>query len=138
MVAITYALIPCSHTPTPYQRRVCRPLHRNPQPLPLTTINSCQAKPYCLLLPCIKIFLLFFNLGFGKILVAENFGSMTAVHSIIPNHVYIQFTLYPNIQIMATNIPTHPHKTILCTYICSNIHIQSMFLQYIINTKHLY
>ena len=68
--------------PPPYRRQACRPLHRNPQPLPLTTRNSCEAKPYCLLLPCIKIFLLFFNLGFGKILAAENFGSMTAAPSL--------------------------------------------------------
>ena len=68
--------------PTPYRWQACRPLHRNPQSLPLTTRNSCEAKPYCLLLPCIKIFLLFFNLGFGKILAAENFGSMTASPSL--------------------------------------------------------
>ena len=48
--------------PPPYQRRVCRPLHRNPQPLPLTTRNPCEAKPYCLLKPPIKNFLLFFRL----------------------------------------------------------------------------
>ena len=57
--------------PPPYQRRVRRPLHRNPQPLPLPTRNPCEAKPYCLLKPPIKIFLLFSNLGFGKILAAE-------------------------------------------------------------------
>ena len=127
----------CSDTtlthPHPYQQWVCRPLHRNPQPLPLTTRNSCEAKPYCLLLPCIKIFLLFFNLGFDKILAAENFGSMTAAHSIIPNPVYIQFTLYPNIQIMETSIPTHSHKNILCIYICSNIHMfQYTYSKYVL------
>ena len=35
-------------TPSPNYRQVCRPLHRNPQPLPLTTRKSCEAKPYCL------------------------------------------------------------------------------------------
>ena len=34
------------HTPTPYYRQVCWPLHRTPQPLPLTTRKSCEAKPY--------------------------------------------------------------------------------------------
>ena len=57
--------------PPPFQQQVCRPLHRNPQPLPLTAGNSCEAKPCCLLKPHIKIFLLFFNLGFGKILAAK-------------------------------------------------------------------
>ena len=42
------------HTPTPYYRQVCRPLHRNPQPLPLTTRKSCEAKPFCLLQSRIK------------------------------------------------------------------------------------
>ena len=36
---------------------------------------------------------------------------MTVAHSLIPNPVYIQN--------MTTSIPTHSHKTILCTYICS-------------------
>ena len=44
------------HTPTPYYRQVCRPLHRNPQPLPLTTRKSCEAKPYCLLQSRINFF----------------------------------------------------------------------------------
>ena len=75
----------------------------------------------------IKIFLLFFfNLGFGKILAAEkNFGSMTAAHSLIPNPVYIQN--------MATSIPTHSHKTILCTYICSIYKFKVFSLHNIIN-----
>ena len=69
----------------------------------------------------IKFFFYFFiYLGFGKFLAAEkNFGNMTAAHSLIPNLVYIQN--------MATSIPTHYHKTILCTYICSIIQIQSIF-----------
>ena len=45
--------------PTPNRRRACRPLHRNLQPLPLTTRNPCEAKPDCLLKPPRKIFLLF-------------------------------------------------------------------------------
>ena len=32
------------------------------QPLPLTTENPCEAKPYCLLKPRIKIFFYFFQL----------------------------------------------------------------------------
>ena len=44
------------HTPTPYYRQVCRPLHETPQPLPLTTRKSCEAKPYCLLQSRIKNF----------------------------------------------------------------------------------
>ena len=36
---------------------------------------------------------------------------------------------------MATSNPTHSHKTILCTYICSNIQIQSVSLQNIINNN---
>ena len=51
-----YSHIQC-HTPTPYYRQVCRPLHRTPQPLPLTTRKSCEAKPYCLLQSRIKKFL---------------------------------------------------------------------------------
>ena len=61
---------------------MCWPLHRNPQPLPLTTRNPCEAKPYCLLKPPRKFFFYFSNLGFDKILAAENFGSMTAAHSL--------------------------------------------------------
>ena len=36
---------------------MCWPLHRNPQSLPLTTRNSYEAKPYCLLKPRINFFL---------------------------------------------------------------------------------
>ena len=36
---------------------------------------------------------------------------------------------------MATSNPTHSHKTILCTYICSNIQIQSDSLQNIITNS---
>ena len=36
---------------------VKRPLHRNTQPLPLTTRKSCEAKPYCLLQSRINFFL---------------------------------------------------------------------------------
>ena len=57
--------------PLPYRRQACRPLHRNPQPLPLTTRNPYEAKPYCLLKPPRKFFFYFSNLGFGKILAAE-------------------------------------------------------------------
>ena len=69
----------CDTPPPPYQRRACRPLHINPQPLPLTTRNPCEAKPYCLLKPPRKFFFYFSNLGFGKILAAEN---MMAAHSL--------------------------------------------------------
>ena len=73
-----------------------------------------------------KFFFYFFNLGFGKILAAEkNFGSMTAAHSLIPNPVYIQN--------MATSIPTHSHKTILYTYICSIYKFKVFSLHNIIN-----
>ena len=57
---------------------------------------------------------------------------MTAAYRTIPNILHTQFTLYPN---MANNNPTHSHKTILCTYICSNIQIQSVSLQNIINNS---
>ena len=36
---------------------------------------------------------------------------------------------------MATNNPTNSHKTILCTYICSNIQIQSIFLHNILTNS---
>ena len=36
---------------------------------------------------------------------------------------------------MATSNPTHSHKTILCTYICSNIQFQSISLQNILNNS---
>ena len=36
---------------------------------------------------------------------------------------------------MATSNPTHSHKTILCTYICSNIQIQSIFLHNILTNS---
>ena len=71
-----------THPHPPYRRQACQPLHRNPQPLPLTTRNPCEAKPYCLLKPPRKFFFYFSDLGFGKILAAENFGSMTAAHSL--------------------------------------------------------
>ena len=54
---------------------------------------------------------------------------MTAAYRIIPNPVYTNLHFYPN---MATSNPTHSHKTILCTYICSIIQIQSVSLQNII------
>ena len=50
---------------------------------------------------------------------------MTAAHSLIPNPVYIQN--------MATSIPTHSHKTILCTYICSIYNFKVFSLHNIIN-----
>ena len=50
---------------------------------------------------------------------------MTAAHSLIPNPVYIQN--------MATSIPTHSHKTILCTYICSIYKFKVFSLHNIIN-----
>ena len=103
ILVISNLLITClyCHTPTPFQRQVCRPLHINPQPLPLTTRNSCEAKPYCLLKPCVKFFFLSFsNLGFGKILAAKNLDNMTAAYRIIPNPVYTIFSLFPN---MATS-----------------------------------
>ena len=36
---------------------------------------------------------------------------------------------------MATRNTTHSHKTILCTYICSNIQIQSIFLHNILTNS---
>ena len=36
---------------------------------------------------------------------------------------------------MATSNPTHSQKTILCTYICSNIQIQSIFLHNILTNS---
>ena len=36
---------------------------------------------------------------------------------------------------MATSNPTHSHKTILCTYICSNIQIQSILLHNILTNS---
>ena len=56
---------------------------------------------------------------------------MTAAYRTIPNPIYT-ITLYPN---MATSNPTHSHKTILCTYICSNIQIQSIFLHNILTNS---
>ena len=50
---------------------------------------------------------------------------MTAAHSLIPNPVYIQN--------MTTSIPTHSHKTILCTYICSIYKFKLFSLHNIIN-----
>ena len=49
---------------------------------------------------------------------------MTAAYRIIPNPVYTNLHFYAN---MATGNPTHSHRTILCTYICSNIQFQSIF-----------
>ena len=60
--------------------------------------------------------------NFGK---KKNFGSMTVAHSLTPNLVYIQN--------MATSIPTHSHKTILCTYICSIYKFKVFSLHNIIN-----
>ena len=57
---------------------------------------------------------------------------MTAAYRIIPNPVYTNLHFYPN---MATSNPTHSHKTILCTYICSNIQIQSIFLHNILTNS---
>ena len=122
----TYALIPPCHTPTPYYRQVCRPLHINPQPLPLTTRNSCEAKPCCLLKPPIKIFLLFFNIGFGKILAAEKFRQHNGC--ILDNSKSCIHPIYTISKYMATSIPSHAYNTKLCTYICSIIHNQSLFL----------
>ena len=50
---------------------------------------------------------------------------MTAAYRKIPNPVYI-ISLFQN---MATNNPTHFLKTTLCTYISSNIQLQSISLQ---------
>ena len=58
---LTSAPVLTDTPPSPYQRRACRPLHRNPQPLPLTTRNPCEAKPYCLLKPPIKKFSFIFQ-----------------------------------------------------------------------------
>ena len=57
---------------------------------------------------------------------------MTAAYRIIPNPVYTNLHFYPN---MAISNPTHSHKTILCTYICSNIQIQSIFLHNILTNS---
>ena len=38
---------------------------------------------------------------------------------------------------MTTSNPTHSHKAILCTYICSNIQIQSIFLHNILTNSTL-
>ena len=54
---------------------------------------------------------------------------MTAAYRKIPNHVFTTYT-FPN---MATNNLTHSHKTILCTYICFHIQIQSNSLHNILN-----
>ena len=56
---------------------------------------------------------------------------MTAAYRTIPNPVYTIYT-FPT---MATSNPTHFHKTTLCTYIYSNIQIQSVSLQNIINNN---
>ena len=55
---------------------------------------------------------------------------MTAAYRIYSKSCIYKFTFYPN---MATSNPTQSHKTILCTYICSNIQFQSVPLQNIIN-----
>ena len=52
-----------------------------------------------------------------------------AAYRTIPNPVYTNYTI-PN---MATSNPIYSHKTTLCTYICSNKQIQSIFLQNVIN-----
>ena len=56
---------------------------------------------------------------------------MTATYRTIPNPVYTTYT-FPN---MATSNPTHSYKTILCTYICSNIQVQSIFLHNILTNS---
>ena len=97
-------------------------------PLPLTTRNSCEAKPCCLLKPPIKIFyfILFFNLGFGKILAEKNFRQHNGC--ILDNSKSCIHPIYTISKYMATNIPSHAYNTKLCTYICSIIHNQSFFL----------
>ena len=57
---------------------------------------------------------------------------MTAAYRIYSKSCIYKFTFYTN---MVTSIPTHSHKTILCTYICSIIQIQSIFLQNIITNS---
>ena len=86
---------------TPYYRQVCRPLHRNPQPLPLTTRKSCEAKPYCLLQSRIK------KIFFSKLVILKNFGSITAVYRTCPKTCIHNFTLY---QTWQPTTSTHFHK----------------------------
>ena len=56
---------------------------------------------------------------------------MTVAYRTIPNPIYTIYTLskYGNQQ------PTHSHKTTLCTYICFNIQIQSIFLHNILTNS---
>ena len=85
--------------------------------------NSYEAKPYCLLKPRIKIFL------FPTYDLIKSWQRVSCNKDIF-QILYTQIYTFLN---MATSNPTHFHKTILCTYIYSIIHIQSISLQNIIN-----
>ena len=79
-----------------------------------------------------KFFFYFSNLGFGKYLSSGKISAARRLRIGQFQILHTQFTFYPN---MATSNPTHSHKTILCTYICSDIQIQSIFLHNILTNS---
>ena len=115
--------------PHPLLAAGVRPLHRNPQSLLLTTRNSCEAKPYCLLKTPPKKKFPTYDFVKSRQHISCNKDKF--------QFLFTQFTLFPN---MATSniLSLEPQAqyiftTTLCTYKYSIIKIQSISLQNIIN-----